>query len=271
MMRRRAFTLVELLVVIAILAILASLLLPSLSSARHRARDAVCRSNVRQLGLALSLYVADHGSYIPRPHFEIPYLRWWDRLVPQINSVRLEDWAAATNRWSVFQCPAHRRYEARGNHGTFQPSYGYNEYGAGAGGLGGEISRFSRPGEAPTIYPVKDGAVRSPASLYALADGFAAYKHLRNSGGRTYSGIAEKVGRSESIGRFAGLEGDGLDEYFQPGEAVRRHQGRLNVVCADGHVEAVSVTTLFLEKSDAAIRRWHVDDEPHREVWDLLP
>ncbi len=56
---RRAFTLIELLVVMAMIAILASLLAPSLGAARARAHEAVCRSNLHQVGLAVQSYMAD--------------------------------------------------------------------------------------------------------------------------------------------------------------------------------------------------------------------
>ncbi len=60
-----AFTLIELLVVVAIIAVLAALLLPTLSAAKERARVIRCISNFRQIGLALTLYVDDSEERVP--------------------------------------------------------------------------------------------------------------------------------------------------------------------------------------------------------------
>jgi len=64
-----AFTLVELLVVIGTIALLMGITLPALSGARKSARRAVCAANLRQVGLAVQMYLSDHSNRLPNARF----------------------------------------------------------------------------------------------------------------------------------------------------------------------------------------------------------
>lgn len=88
--RARAFTLVELLTVIAIIAILAALIFPVFSTARSKARQTSCVSNLRQVGLSMEMYATDYDDiypfavdptdrFTPEIWNEHPY---WQRLIP---------------------------------------------------------------------------------------------------------------------------------------------------------------------------------------------
>jgi prepilin-type N-terminal cleavage/methylation domain-containing protein/prepilin-type processing-associated H-X9-DG protein len=94
--RRYAFTLVELLVVIAIITILASLLLPVLARAKEAGRTAVCGSNVRQLGMAASMYSLDNKGLLP------DFLQWLHATPGDLTSGKLFPYLKSK---PVYLCP----------------------------------------------------------------------------------------------------------------------------------------------------------------------
>jgi len=100
----RAFTLVELLVVLAIIAILAALLLPAVSRAKESGRGAACISNLRQVGVALQLYVDENHQRLPIMRDRASVTDTNQPALPSVEFV-LRDQLGNTN---VLRCPSDR-------------------------------------------------------------------------------------------------------------------------------------------------------------------
>jgi prepilin-type processing-associated H-X9-DG protein/prepilin-type N-terminal cleavage/methylation domain-containing protein len=230
-----AFTLIELLVVVAIIAILASLLLPAISRAKQSGKTAACKSNLRQIHYALSMYVGDQSVY-PRG--------WWDQWPPNqpINMetyVRKYWWGELWPYFSMkyppnppvgkltyenafppfFRCPASKA-EIGGFHSQFgllwldmgnrkprNVPYGYNMAGVATRGDTWRLLATGAVGGLGLGAGCRESAVLAPSDMFAL-------------------------GCSSLFGN-AGCINPG-DPGMHPGEW---HNGRANLAFCDGHVE----------------------------------
>jgi len=117
---KRGFTLIELLVVIAIIALLSSILFPVFSRARERARAATCISNLKQIGLAMSMYAQDYDGYSPHPKAA----KWWTQILYEGKYAP----APIVGQASVFVCPSYAPYVWQDNSSTYGFRYANNAY-----------------------------------------------------------------------------------------------------------------------------------------------
>ena len=150
---KSAFTLVELMVVSAILVVLISLLLPSLTAAKEKAKQMVCLNNMRQLGTATQNYLADNNftlmnawdsryNYGSGQYFMLaPYLN----LESKVSAFAYRQWSHSSN---VYWCPSAREDERtifRMDHTEWNyaiSSYGYNRNHAYDGEAGRSITKY---------------------------------------------------------------------------------------------------------------------------------
>lgn len=260
--RRAGFTLLELLVVISLLAVLTALLLPALSGAKAKANAIKCRSNLRQMGLALIMYVNDCGAYPSRTYVATNLLGAGRVSFSPDDGVHRQE----PEEQGVQRCPSRVRPPRRPSRGTggilsFGPasaSYGYNEEGYFANGETIEFRGLAGVSMDRGSRPITESEVVVPSDMIALGDSFAPLS--KGISGLPTDAVTESIGLSRWEG--SGFRGRGVPEAV--GRAIARHRNRANIVFCDGHAEAPSLPTLFLDRDDASLRRWNRDHEPHR-------
>lgn len=231
-----AFTLVELLVVIGVVALLISILVPSLTAARGQARQTVCGSNLRELASANRYYADEGGVYVPGASDFLANLKRWhgerDRVGEVFDSSRgpLADYlgpAGRVKRCPVFDSDALARESGgfeRGNGG-----YGYNNryVGSQLASLGANEQVVANDRAGAYVSDVK-----RPGDTVMFTD----------------SALAQ--GRSGRAARTWLIEYSFAEPRFHPqypGYRATpsihfRHRDRANVVWCDGHVGAERMT-----------------------------
>jgi prepilin-type N-terminal cleavage/methylation domain-containing protein/prepilin-type processing-associated H-X9-DG protein len=240
--RGRAFTLIELLVVIAIIAILAALLLPALARAKTQANSTACKNHLRQMAVALQLYVNEDA----RHHYPFA-VQYRSRANDLRDALDWEDALALyyplswTNR--AYHCPGYKGIVlANIVSGYPYGSYAYNVAGnAWYSRLG--LGRYS------TEPATSESQVVSPSEMFSIGDSREAIY-----GGRLGNDWAGDDWLQIGIaGVYAGYR-------ISP-----RHGKNYNIASCDGHVEAIDQVLLFTPARFA--ERRNKDHQPHPEYW----
>jgi prepilin-type N-terminal cleavage/methylation domain-containing protein/prepilin-type processing-associated H-X9-DG protein len=273
MKKQKAFTLIELLVVIAIIALLLAILLPSLGKVKQIAQELICKTNLRQYGLAGHLYMAENNDSFPDP-WQGLYNSCQGRNGHKQGNCKYDthqqfvgepqrlcrwhnaDYSLAAHPeyagplWTYLEnekvhlCPIFKKISKTRGSGhpshvasiPMEPQFGYsqNAYLGGANYLG-YVAQFGNV--------AKLSKVRGPAGVFFFAEENPWTINTTATGGSYYENISSAVLNDTAL--LARSEPDNPDNYadafatFHSPRGSDYNEGRGNAVMLDGSVETV--------------------------------
>jgi len=206
MIRQKGFTLIELLVVIAIIAILAAILFPVFAKAREKAQQTRCINNLKQCGMALSIYAQDYDGGVFYYGSQAPYRGWsWCYFLYNMGYIKTMD---------VCVCPSYPPYRYSG---SVSKTYGilfidtiFPKY----------LDRYKGSIDNTWLYYINLYRIDRPAQMILLADTAGVDPNTANYLNQSYGFSISNVNSANDA------------------RIHLRHNGLATIAFADGHVAA---------------------------------